>query len=137
MASERLTIRLTPEACAIVGEGEGLSRRINEMAVRYGEIITRCRPTLTPGQWNAVLDALNGTVLEPTTIGALWMDIEDAEGLGDKWNIDQPQLVATLQALNYAELVALATTVERYWDMISSGIEGDRALTLLGLPTEG
>lgn len=136
MASERLTIRLSPEAYAIVGEGEGLSRRINDLAVRYGEIVTRCLPTLTHGQWCAVLDALNGTLLEADTIAMLWMDIEDTPGLGEKWNIDQPLLVKTLQCLGYAELVAIATTVERYWGLISSGIVSDRAMALLGLPTE-
>lgn len=136
MASERLTIRLTPAASAIVGEGEGLSRRINDIAIRYGMIVQECRPTLSSAQWSAIFDALNGTAIDSETIAHIWMAIEDSAGLGDKWNTDQQRLVKELTDMDFAKLVAIAATAERYWDMISEGIESDRAMQLLDIPAE-
>ena len=120
MASERLTFRATTEASAVIGEGGRLSARIHTIATRYGEVVKRCRPALTRGQWCAVFDALNGTLLEPDTIAAIWMDIDDAEGLGDKWNVDQQQLTATLRGMSYGELVAVAELRDRFWEAISA-----------------
>lgn len=128
MASERYTIRLSPEAHAVIGEGMGLSARINTIAIRYGALVKRCRPALGRGQWAAICDALNGTLIDPETISALWMDIEDCEGLGDKWNVDQRQLVEKLQTMDYGQLVAVAEAVERFWDAISAGATVEESL---------
>lgn len=121
MASERYTIRLSPDAHAVIGEGTGLSARINTVALRYGEVVTRCRPAFTQAQWSAIFDALNGTILEPDTIAALWMDVRGFEGLGDKWNIDQDALTNELRSMDYGQLVAVAEAVERFWDATSAG----------------
>lgn len=133
MASERLTFRVTPEASAIIGESGGLSARIHTIATRYGEVVKRCRPALTRGQWCAVFDALNGTLLDPDTIAAIWMDIEDAEGLGDKWNVDQQQLVAALRSMSYGELVAVAELRDRFREAISAGEDTETILDGMGI----
>ena len=125
MASERYTIRLGPEAHAVIGEGSGLSARINTVSLRYGEVATRCRPSFNQAQWSAIFDALNGTILEPDTIAALWMDVRDFEGLGEKWGIDQAALSDELRTMDYGQLVAVAEASERFWDATSAGQDAD------------
>jgi len=94
---------------------------LNAVADRYRKICIRSRPTLSVGEWCCLIDALNGTVLSDnidygSTI--LWGSIEDAcklDGLGEKWSIDGPALVAKLKQLDLAGVVSVIDAVERFW----------------------
>lgn len=94
---------------------------------RYYAVLRRSLPTFDRQEALAILDATNGTAFDPTTVGLLWADVDDAEGLGEKWGIDRHALVARLRGLTYAESMALVDAAERFW---SYGKDADTDLAL-------
>lgn len=45
------------------------------------------------------------------------MELEDSlpDGIGEKWGVDAPALVARLRALPYADELALVAGIEAWW----------------------
>lgn len=107
-----------------LGGGDSLSGTINRLADRYYEIVRRSRIDLSPGELDAVRDALNGWLAEPaaTIAGGPALEVEDAlpDGLAERHGIDGPALVAKLRGLTYAQEVALVDAVEQYWRTVSA-----------------
>lgn len=94
---------------------------------RYYEILRRALPAFARNEALAILDATNGTLFDPTTAPLLWADVDDSEGLGEKWGVDTSALVARLRGLSYAESLALVDACERFW---SYGQDADTDLAL-------
>lgn len=121
--ARKSTIYLGDRAEAVLGRGP-LSSAINRVADRYYEIVRRSRIDLSPGELDAVRDALNGWLAEPaaTIAGGPALEVEDAlpDGLAERHGIDGPALVAKLRALTYAQEVALVDAVEQYWRTVSA-----------------
>lgn len=90
--------------------------RHNAVCERYLLICVRVRPALSRGEWLAIFDTMNGTVLDTTTIANLAADIEDSapEQIA-QWGVSQQDLARRLRALAIPELVAIAETIERWW----------------------
>lgn len=120
MASRRMTVHLQQQTLDALALGDSsVSSRINEVVRRYREILLDARPDFTRAQWCAVCDALNGIALL-VEVGAdpvpdLWLSVADAPGLGEKWAIDQSELVGRLQAASRAELAAIYEVVRVFW----------------------
>ena len=70
----------------------------------------------TEAEASAICDALNGLWLrESLGIRYAWAEIADANGLGEKWGVDQADLVRRVRELQPGGLCALADAVERFW----------------------
>lgn len=119
------TIYISTAAEGIIGtldEGDSISGRINSIITRYGEITSRDCPTLTVGEWLAIIDILNGTWREADTpqndiARYLWAEIEDAiaDGINDKWDIDAADLSKRVRAMTYGQQCAIIEVACRFW----------------------
>ena len=116
------SVWLTPELISIIQatfpEGRGnMSGRINTILSRYAEMVARSAPELSLSEWGAVCDANNGTMTDdmPASVTLLWANVHDSRGLDEKWDVDVKKLVNKMRAWSYAESVACAEIVERFW----------------------
>lgn len=93
------------------------SWRISNAVERYQAIVEHDMPTLTVGEWCAILDTLNGTFLEPLLIQCIWMEIADHEPgfLEQKWGIDRNVLIERLKVMPLGSLMAIAEVVQQFW----------------------
>jgi hypothetical protein len=132
MAARRVTTYLPDEVQAVfgpLGEDDSLSGRLATIVLRYAEALKRSCPTLTVAEWSAIVDACNGLFMG-SDAGApafIWAEIADADGIGEKWGIDQEGLAQRLRKLPYAAQVAVAEVVEQFW---RGNKEGDRETRL-------
>lgn len=119
-------------------DGRGLGSVAARDLERYYETLRRSMPPLSRSEAMALVDITNGTIWDPFTISLLWAEVDDAEGLGKKWGLDQAAFVQKLRALTYAQAVAVVDGIERFW---GSGeghytiTETDEALAASGLVT--
>lgn len=122
--AKRFTVHLPAHALEALGmdPDQGLSGRITETALRLRALLDDAMPTLTEAQWCAVVDALNGYYLIAEHVDAAadpvrtaYANIEDFEGLGDKWNVDAAALARQVQAMSYPQQAALCDVVRRFW----------------------
>lgn len=103
------------------GGGEfNRSARINTVADRYMAIVSHQlgKIGLTDDEWCAVMDANNGMQIMTDTIMspmAVWANIEDSEGLGEKWGIDTSSLVKKLRNSGPTGLIAVLEAIDRFW----------------------
>lgn len=111
-------------ACDAAGLTTGMddAPALSTMLVRYRAIITGATPVLSESEWSLICDVLNGSwlVAESSRLDpARFLDHEifdcQADGMGEKWHVDVPALVATLERLPYAGLCAVMEVVARYW----------------------
>ena len=121
--AQKSSVYLADESLAVLratardGEDFSLSGRINSIVQRYGEVVARECPEFSLGEWCAICDANNGTILDdmPSTTAFMWANVADSEGIGEKWGIDAEKLVAKMRKLGYAQTVAVAEVVQRFW----------------------
>lgn len=128
--SAKVTIYLGQELKALVDKNESLSGRVNSIASRYSCIMRESTPTLTRGEWAALCDVLNGTVLDTGAGGAhdparhIDLQVYDAgrlEGLGTKWGIDAGGLSHRIAQMSFAEQCAIIEVARRFWTIPNSG----------------
>lgn len=121
--SRKASLWLTPDILDVIestfppGQEAGLSPRISGIILRYGELVRRSAPELSLGEWLAVTDANSGTSRRdsPGSVAWLWANVADSKDLGGKWEINQKKLVAKMQGWTYAESMAAAEIIERFW----------------------
>ena len=120
MADNKFSIYAGPPiqaALAHLQDGASRSGRLNTIAERYLEIVKRSTPALALGEWYALVDNLNGTLLaEVLTVRGIALNVADEPELADKWGIDHAALVRRLSGMAFPELVAIAEVVERFWN---------------------
>ncbi|HWH79631.1 MAG TPA: hypothetical protein VNT76_19765, partial [Candidatus Binatus sp.] len=51
----------------------------------------------------------------PQTTAHMWANVADSPGIGEKWETDAKALVKKMRAMSYAESVAVAEIVQRFW----------------------
>ena len=111
------------------------------LRVRY-EMIVRDeldRMRLTRNEWCAICDANNGYIIFDEGLPDLswqgcWANVADTPGLGEKWGIDQRELVTQLRNMSLASKAAVAEVVTRFWDIISEQpMDNDEALIKAGV----
>ena len=121
--SKRTTIYLSPPlADALDGiPSGGQSRRLGDIAERFGEIVRRARirQRFPEAELNALRDCCNGTLFQPAQLidGAVLANFEDSliDGLAEKWGIDAAAVTAKLAGLSFADQVALVEDIEAFW----------------------
>lgn len=93
------------------------SGRLSSIVERYGEIVRRHAPALSLGEWCAICDANNGCFMDdiPESVTMLWANVADSPGIGEKWAVDADDLVRRMRGLTYAESIAVAEVVQRFW----------------------
>lgn len=94
------------------------SGRLSSIVERYGEIVRRHVPALTLAEWCAICDANNGCFMDdiPESVTMLWANVVDSPGLDEKWGIDAAgDLVTKMRRFSYAESIAVAEVVQRFW----------------------
>lgn len=92
--------------------------------------------TLTEGEASLIVDALNGILMEPYTMGLLWAQIADAvEMNGDdrKWQVDGPALVEKLRGLTYCQALAVVDAARRWWNLEGEARTIPEGLRAVGL----
>lgn len=131
--AEKFTIYAgEPLAGVLQGHEHQRSARVNQVCADYLALVADLCPALTQGQWLAVADALNSTMVDDDrTLRLAWASVADTEGLGEKWGIDAAALVERLRALTHPELIALREVLGRWWDLLG-GHDAVQALQLAG-----
>lgn len=104
-----------PLALALAGYESSRSARVNQVAAEWLAMVADLCPALTEDEWMATIDALLSTWIDDEmTLKYAWADIDETEGLGEKWGIDQAALVARIKALPQPALMALREVLRRY-----------------------
>lgn len=76
----------------------------------------------TPNEWKFFADSLNGTMVDGMfrcNVGALVAHCEDSErfeGTASRWEVSIPDLTEKINKLGGAQVEALYTRVESFWD---------------------
>ena len=100
-----------------VGPRESRSGAISRAIDRYAEICKRHLPSLTDSEWELVADSLPGPPREPASaVAVIEHEIEDSMLLNDlasKHGVSAPRLMRKLNAMSYANRVALVDAIER------------------------
>lgn len=100
---------------------------------RYYEMLRRSLPRFPRAEALAILDVCNGVLFDPWSAPLIWASVADADGLGEKWRIDQAALAERLRGLSYAEALAVVDAAERFWLASAGGAPVDDALAASGL----
>lgn len=107
--------------------------RINQVVSDYLRFVADLCPAFSLAEWLAVADVLLPSwEADDVILGHGWADIDDAEGLGERWNIDQAALVARFRGFSQAELLALREVLRRYHDQLEESHSTFEALNRAG-----
>lgn len=129
--SPRITFVLFPEMLAESvkarrqhGEYVGLTARRD--LERFYHVLAKELSVieLTEGEASLIVDACNGVIWEPWSVGLLPASIADAitcEQLDKKWSVDGKQLVEKLRKLTYTQKLAVIDAAERFWVNAAEG----------------
>lgn len=121
--AKRTSIYLSPPlAAALDGiPAGGQSRRLGDIADRFGEIMRRARirHRFSEAELMALRDCCNGTWFQPSGLidGAVLANFEDSliDGLAEKWEIEAGACAEKLRAMTFADQVALVEDIEAFW----------------------
>ena len=137
--AEKLSIYAGPPMAAVLaGHDDQRSARINQVCADYTALIQAAMPELPRDEWCAIMDATNGLYMQPGDGQAyrfMWAEIADAEGLGEKWGIDQRALAAKVRAFAMPQIVAVAEASRAFWNR--SDLPTDSALAMSGARIQG
>ena len=104
--------------------GVGFSTKVQEMLRDLTTQLSRAQreiePMLTEAEWNYIRDMLNSTVLTGELayrfiLPAQVEEADECEGLGEKWGVDVPVLVAKLRGLSEFQAYAVAKAADAFW----------------------
>jgi hypothetical protein len=118
MAQKITTYVGEPMAALLGGWDDQRSARLNQVCADYRDVVREHMPALTRAEWCAVMDATNG-LFATNDAGAtrrfVWAEIEDCEGLGEKWEVNQTALARQVRRMSTVELVALIEASRVFW----------------------
>lgn len=144
MMAQRRSIYSNPQLEAALaprvrdGVAGGISGAITTMCSRYDEIVRRSLQTIrmSVAEWCLIADTCNGWFMDsPGSSNYLPHEVQDGIGLNQldaKWQVDGPALIAKLQAMSFAELVAINDTCERFWALSGTDEDDGDAAALFG-----
>ena len=81
----------------------------------------------TPAEWCYMADSLNGTIITPEfrcNTGGLIASVEDSndfDNLAEKWKVDVDALIEKIKKLTGAQVDAVYSRVENFWDHTAEG----------------
>lgn len=99
---------------------ESFSGRVGFLIAAAAKCAEEAMPVLSVGEWCAIGDANNGTAMSHE-LGPEWAvqgmiaNVADAPELGEKWGIDQRELVHKLFGLPFAARLAVFEVNRRFW----------------------
>lgn len=131
-----LQTQMTPEMILQVrARGDGDADAMRTITARYLALLamgrTVARAALDPDEVGAIIQMLNGSILDETSAHLVWMEIADVQGELAQWGIDTQLLSEKLQRLGPLVNVAVADAAERYWRAVGHGIQADPRVALL------
>ncbi|WP_446787448.1 hypothetical protein [Macellibacteroides fermentans] len=100
----------------IPSEGEELLKLLKAYS------LNELKGKFTPNEWKFFADSLNGTMVDGMfrcNVGALVAHCEDSErfeGTASRWEVSVPDLTEKINKLGGAQVEALYTRVESFWD---------------------
>lgn len=120
MATERTSVTLTPEVLKELDARGPRSTIINRDLDRLYTLYRRAlaQVGLTTREALLIADALNGILMNVTTVPLFWAQVQDAitlEHLDRKWQVDGQALVEKLRNLNEIQALAIIDAAERFW----------------------
>lgn len=120
MATERTSVTLTPEVLKELDARGPRSTVINRDLDRLYTLYRRAlaQVGLTTREALLIADALNGILMDVTTVPLFWVQVQDTiilERLDKKWQVDGQALVEKLRNLNEIQALAIIDAVERFW----------------------
>jgi hypothetical protein len=126
MANEKVQFRPGPLLGALVERADAPNNdAISDVSrrdlTRYYELLSYALLTvdMSEGEAGLIVDAMNGTIMEPISVAAqmLHYSIDDSleDGLAEKWEVDGPALVGKLQRMSLLQRAAVCDAVERFW----------------------
>ena len=107
-----------------------ISDSISELQMIRRRSINELKGVFTSDEWSLMADSLNGTIVTPEfrcAFSALIISIQDSDeydGLGAKWGVDIKKLSDKISNLTAAQIDAIFTRVEEFWDDENRDIEG-------------
>lgn len=117
---------------AIIFEAERAAKagipphKISENLINLQMIRRRSQSELkgifTPEEWSLMADSLNGTLVTsefrclPSALIASIEDSDTYDGLGTKWGVDIKALCEKIEKLTAAQIDAVFTRIEEFWD---------------------
>jgi len=127
---KRISIMLDASLISALDErGKHRSKQIGQDLRRYYRLLAEGRLALrtrfSTEKLSLILEACNGWTMDPEAPRHLWIQVADGtrlKGLDIKWTVpDLPGLLRRLQELTWLESLALADTVERFWQAKRKG----------------
>ena len=97
---------------------------VNVLADRYQEIVKRCTPKLTLGEWCLIFDSLNGYMSSQSSsiaIQGIEWNIRDSiamEKLDKKWKVNGDELMKKIVNFDAAKRVAIIDAAEKWWGAV-------------------
>ena len=115
----RKSIYVDNEMASLLELHENASGRLQIVAARYTEILRRHCPALSEAQWNTIFDVFNGhfhsAADDSRSVLLLLEDGDEFEGLGNKWQVDIPDLCRELKAAGAAGMFAVTEVAQQFW----------------------
>lgn len=130
---------LLPIVESRVNEARDVSSLMRSILERYDVIVKRSMPLLTVNEWCLIFDALNGTWLLDNAglvISAFPVEISDAirlNGADSKWGVDGSSLMAKINAMTPANILAAIDAAERFWVQDVQPVDGEFTPLIVGL----
>ena len=96
------------------------SRLLREYVFVLDSAELQLRKKFSVAELKALYDVGNGWAHDsesPEIVaqGVLWMEVQDAEGIEEKWEIERKQLVSALQELSSLEHFTLIDMIRKFW----------------------
>lgn len=70
---------------------------------------------LSNGEWSAIIDANNGSLIDHHSSTLLWANVHDSRGFTEKWGVDVAALSEKMRAFPLPAQLALADVVRLFW----------------------
>ena len=126
---KNVTLRIEDALYEEMSKNEGISfnEQINASLRKLSAIekasMNELRGRFAAPEWKAIVDCLNGVYTKDEAFryspDVLIANLEDGdlyEGFGEKWEIDIESLCGKIKLLSAAQIDALYSRVEKFWD---------------------
>jgi len=99
---------------------DSISGTINSIVLSYFRVLDDGKKwlkdhPLSSGEWSAIIDANNGSLIDHHAATLLWANVHDSRGFTEKWGVDVAALSDKMRALPLPAQLALADIVRLFW----------------------
>ena len=118
-----ITIRLTPQVDKYLATAKNKSAAANRAIESWIVTEKRARRSIAgvfaSSELTAILDVLNGTIIDPAYADSIAHEFEDGcalDGLDKKWHLDKFVTLAKMEKLSHPEWIILAQWAATFWE---------------------